>query len=80
MLLTRKSSDPTFAQSAHQGRLARSVAGMTGKTIDRRTFLKRSGISLGVGAVAAQLPFNIVEEAQAAQPASGGNTEVKRTI
>ena len=80
MLLTRKSSDPTFAQSAHQGRLARSVAGMTGKTIDRRTFLKRSGISLGVGAVAAQLPFNIVDEVHAAQPASDGKTEVKRTI
>ena len=80
MLLTRKSSDRTFAPGHETGRLARSVASMTGKTIDRRTFLKRSGISLGVGAVAAQLPFNIVEEAQAAQPASGGNTEVKRTI
>jgi formate dehydrogenase major subunit len=80
MLLTRKSSDRTSAPGHEAGRLARSVAGMVGKTIDRRTFLKRSGISLGVGAVAAQLPFNIVEEAQAAQPASGGNTEVKRTI
>ena len=34
---------------------------MLGNTIDRRTFLQRSGIALGAGAVADQLPFNIVE-------------------
>jgi formate dehydrogenase major subunit len=76
MLLTRKS---THAHPA-QARLTRSVSGMLGRTIDRRTFLKRSGISLGVGAVASQLPFSVVEEAHAAQPAGAGRTEVKRTI
>src|ERR1035437_5470422 len=39
MLLTRKSATAPSAQS----RLARGLAGMLAKTIDRRTFLKRSG-------------------------------------
>jgi formate dehydrogenase major subunit len=76
MLLTRKST----SVSARSSRLARNAAGMLGRTIDRRTFLKRSGITLGAGAVAAQLPFNIVEKAEAAQEATGGALEVKRTI
>ena len=75
MLLTRKST----GQTATTSRLARSVSGMLGRTIDRRTFLQRSGIALGAGAVASQLPFNIVDKAEAAQT-TGGSTEVKRTI
>ena len=76
MLLTRKST----RASAAQGRLSRSVSGMLGKTIDRRTFLQRSGIALGAGAVASQLPFNIVERSEAASDAGGGKIEVKRTV
>jgi formate dehydrogenase major subunit len=74
MLLTRKAD----SVSASPSRLTRNVAGMLGRTIDRRTFLKRSGVTLGAGAVAAQLPFSIVEKAQAQQ--AGGQLEVKRTI
>ena len=80
MLLTRKSSGHTDQHGAAQGRLSRSVSGMLGKTIDRRTFLQRSGIALGAGAVASQLPFNIVDSTQAAQGAGGGATENKHTI
>ncbi len=76
MLLTRKST----SVSARSSRLARNAAGMLGRTIDRRTFLKRSGITLGAGAVASQLPFNIVEKADAAQQATGGALEVHRTV
>jgi formate dehydrogenase major subunit len=76
MFLTRKSTSVSAAQS----RLARPVSGLLGRTIDRRTFLQRSGITLGAGAVASQLPFNIVDKAQAAQDAGGGKLEVKRTI
>jgi formate dehydrogenase major subunit len=76
MLLTRKSTDHSTAQS----RLARSVSGMLGRTIDRRAFLQRSGIALGAGAVATQLPFNIVEKAEAAPDAAGGKIEVHRTV
>jgi formate dehydrogenase major subunit len=80
MLLTRKSTSPVTKDGAAQGRLARSVSGMLGKTIDRRTFLQRSGITLGAGAVVSQLPFNIVDRAEAAQDAGGGKVEMKRTI
>jgi formate dehydrogenase major subunit len=76
MLLTRKSATVSTAQS----RLARSVSGMLGRTIDRRAFLRRSGIALGAGAVASQLPFHIVEKAEAAEDAAGGKIEVKRTV
>ena len=79
MLLTRKSTGLNRNDGATQSRLARSVSGMLGKTIDRRTFLQRSGIALGAGAAASQLPFNIVDKAEAAQT-TGGTIEVKRTI
>jgi formate dehydrogenase major subunit len=75
-MLTRKSTGVSSAPS----RLTRSVSGMLGRTIDRRTFLRRSGIALGASAVASQLPFNIVEESHAAAPAGGGKVEVKRTV
>jgi len=74
MLLTRKAD----SVSASPSRLTRNVAGMLGRTIDRRTFLKRSGVTLGAGAVASQLPFSIVEKAEA--QSAGGQLEVKRTI
>ncbi len=76
MLLTKKSS----GVAAASGRLAHGVSGMLGKTIDRRAFLKRSGITLGAGAVATQLPFNIVGKTEAAQEAGAGKIEVKRTV
>ncbi len=76
MLLTRKAQ----ASAAPQARLARGLSGVLAKTMDRRAFLKRSGVTLGAGAAAAQLPFNVIGEAQAASEASGGKVEVKRTI
>jgi formate dehydrogenase major subunit len=76
MLLTRKAQ----ASAAPQARLARGLNGVLAKTMDRRAFLKRSGVTLGVGAAAAQLPFNVIGDAQAASEASGGAVEVKRTV
>jgi len=76
MLLTRKAQ----ASAAPQARLARGLNGMLAKTMDRRAFLKRSGVTLGAGAAAAQLPFNVIGEAQAASDATGGKIEVKRTV
>src|SRR5450759_2166403 len=77
MLLTRKSATAPSAQS----RLARGLAGMLAKTIDRRTFLKRSGVAAGAGAFASQLPFNMIGKAEAANEAKeGGKVEVKRTV
>ena len=54
MLLTRRSAGTTSPQS----RLARSLSGALTRTMDRRTFLARSGVAVGAGAFASQLPFN----------------------
>ena len=75
-MLTRKSK--TVEPS--QGRLIRPVARMLGRTIDRRTFLKRSGITVGAGAVASQLPFSMLKEAPAADQPASGTTETKRSV
>ncbi|MGH8705089.1 MAG: formate dehydrogenase, partial [Burkholderiales bacterium] len=77
MLLTRKANGSVAAQS----RLARSLSGVLAKTMDRRAFLRRSGLTMGAGAVAAQLPFNLIGKAEAAEEKkAGGKLEVKRTV
>jgi formate dehydrogenase major subunit len=73
MLLTRKSdSAPTAGP-----RLAR-LAGARLSTMDRRTFLKRSGIAAGAGAFASQLPYGAIAPAQAQK--EGAKVEKKRTV
>src|SRR5688572_18845909 len=79
MVLTRKTTG-VAQNGSTQSRLTRPVSGMIGRTIDRRAFLRRSGIALGAGAVASQLPFNIVGEATAAEKAAEGKLETKRTV
>jgi formate dehydrogenase major subunit len=74
MLLTRKASSSAVPQT----RLARGLSGVLAKTIDRRTFLKRSGLGIGAGAVASQLPFSMIGTAEAKDEAV--TTEVKRTV
>src|SRR5467141_4919642 len=77
MLLTRKSTGgPAHLSSS---RLSRSLSGMLAKTIDRRAFLKRSGVAAGAGAFASQLPFNMIGKAEAADD-KGDKVEVKRTV
>ena len=76
MLLTRK----TDSAAAPQRRLARGLSGVLPKTIDRRGFLKRSGVTVGAGAVASQLPFNIIGKAEAVKEPAAGVTETKRTV
>jgi formate dehydrogenase major subunit len=75
MLLTRKSASAAVPQS----RLARGLQGALAKTMDRRAFLRRSGVTLGTGAVASQLPFSMIGEARA-DAAPAGKVEVKRTV
>src|SRR5689334_1352925 len=72
-MLTRKST----AGVAAQPRLARGWNPLLAKTMDRRTFLKRSGVTAGVAA-AAQLPYNVIGKAEAADAAP--KQEVKRTV
>jgi formate dehydrogenase major subunit len=84
MRLTKKSDLPVASGAAAPmmaNSLLQKVTDKIGATMDRRGFLKRSGIGVGVGTVAAQLPFNMVATAQAAdKPAAGAPIEVRRTV
>ncbi|MCB1978325.1 MAG: molybdopterin-dependent oxidoreductase, partial [Burkholderiaceae bacterium] len=83
MLLTRKSPVPGpgateshFVHSLRRG-LAHAIP-----TMDRRAFLRRSGLGVGVGLAASQL--SLVKKADAAPAAApgqaGGNIVVRRTV
>ena len=79
---TASQSGPTRRQGAASlaGSLARSLAGAL-PTMDRRTFLKRSGIGVGAGLEATQLSLvkkSVVGEAQAAE--GKGDIVVRRTV
>jgi formate dehydrogenase major subunit len=76
MLLTRKSAP----SGAGHSRLVRNASAFLGNTIDRRTFLKRSGFAAGGAAALSQLPFPVMKKAEAADKAAAGKIEVKRTI
>src|SRR5262245_56678571 len=80
MLLTRKSAGAPAYSAAGQSRLSRSLSGMLAKTLDRRAFLKRSGIAAGAGAFATQLPFNMIGKAEAQVKSESSKIEVKRTV
>ncbi len=77
-MLTRK----TTATAANGRSLRASVARHLGTTMDRRAFLKRSGLGVGAGAIAAQLPYSFIGEAEAAGQAAAvaGKEEVRRTV
>ena len=78
-MLTRKSSrSPGAAGNGLSEALAGYVAP---KRLDRRSFLKRSGIAAGAGAIGANLPFAMVRPAEAATAAAGdGAIEVRRSV
>jgi formate dehydrogenase major subunit len=82
MLLTRKtdSAVQTNGSSAFVGRLQRGLSQAL-PTLDRRGFLRRSGLGIGVGLAATQL--SLVKKANASGAFSSGSAskiEVKRTV
>jgi len=81
MLLTRKSTPSGAAPSGLVASLSRSVTRAI-PTMDRRTFLRRSGLGVGAGMAASQL--TLVQKADAADAPKGGaagaKVEVKRTV
>ena len=82
MLLTKKSGGATSAaESPFVHSLRRGIAQAL-PTMDRRTFLRRSGVGVGAGLVASQL--TLVKKAQAASEGGGnlGKTDisVRRTV
>ena len=78
-MLLRKISDVGRSGS---GRLSRSLAGLEPQTLDRRGFLKRSGLTVGAGAFASQLPLAMMGRAEAATEAKSAatKTETRRTV
>ena len=74
MLLTKKSD------IAAAGPRLRRLTGAPLPTMDRRTFLKRSGLVAGAGAFASQLPYGAIGKAEAATAAEATKSEVKRTV
>ena len=82
MLLTKKSSGAhtTAGRSPFIHSLSRGLTQAI-PTMDRRSFLRRSGLGVGVGIAATQL--TLVKKAKAADGASiigDGKIEVKRTV
>jgi formate dehydrogenase major subunit len=61
--------------------VTQAAAGLLGRTIDRRAFLKRTGIAAGGAAVAIGLPARMMRRADAADAAAaGGDTVVKKSV
>ena len=61
------------------------AAGLFGSSVDRRTFLKRSGLGAGAAAVGGALPLPMMRRAHAAQhmdstPKPGVETQVRRSV
>src|ERR1700712_5609587 len=89
MLLTKKSAatqgDARAPQPGARSPFVHSLQRGLSKalpTMDRRSFLRRSGLGVGVGIAASSL--TLVKKARAADPAPGSGTagkiEVKRTV
>src|SRR5438552_18921937 len=78
MLLTRKTGPGAVASSSLVASLARGVS-RTIPTMDRRAFLRRSGLGVGVGLATTQL--SLVKKAEAADaPAADKSLVVRRTV
>ena len=76
-MLLRKTGSSTVASGQRPIARMAPVA-----TMDRRTFLKRAGLTVGAGGLASQLPLGMIgrQDANAAAPAGAGESVVRRTI
>lgn len=59
-------------------RLSKAFAGVVGSAVDRRTFLKRSGLTVGGVAAASTLPFGRVRKAEA--QAGSGSIQIRKSV
>ena len=86
MLLTRKSPAISGTRAAPASGLldsvTRGVQSAMAATMNRRSFLKRSGIGLGAGAAASTLTFQTITPVKAANAQTGAERkiEIKRTV
>jgi formate dehydrogenase major subunit len=74
-MLIKKSSGT--ARSSH---LAALASGLNGTAIDRRAFLRRSGIAAGGLGAAAAFGGGMMKKAEAAAPADAGQTKSVKTV
>ncbi len=63
---------------ANSPRLSSALTELTGGAIDRRTFLKRSGLTIGGLAAVASLTDGMVQKAAAAE--ANGNIEIRKSV
>ena len=70
-MLTKKSNGV-----ANGPRLKKALAGVIGGSMDRRTFLKRSGLTAGGAALAAATPLGMAKQAKA-QAATAKISKIK---
>src|SRR5690606_41602011 len=61
-------------------RLSTALNGLTGSAIDRRTFLRRSGLTAGGVAAAATLSGGMVTRAEAQTTAAAGAVQQIKTV
>jgi formate dehydrogenase major subunit len=73
-MLTKRSNG-----AATGSRLSKALAGVAGGAVDRRTFLKRSGLAAGGLAAAASLSGGLVQKAEA-QAGKGGEIKLIKNI
>src|SRR5437879_10803116 len=66
--------------SAGRARLQGIAAGLASGVLDRRTFLRRSGLAAGAGAAIGLMPLGSVRKAQAGPKIVGAPTEIKKNI
>src|SRR5919112_2820736 len=74
MLIKRKSGE------ASRSRLQAITAGLASGTLDRRTFLKQSGLAVGGLAAVGSIQFGSVRKAKAAGPVTGAQIEIKKNV
>ena len=67
-------------RQARRGNLAAALESQAGRGLDRRTFLKRSGLAAGGLAAIGSLPLAGVRKADAAGPTPGAQTTIRKNI
>ena len=74
-MLTRKTNGV-----ANGPRLSKALSGLAGSAIDRRSFLKRSGLAVGGAAVASGLSYGMVKKADAAAAGATGDVKLVKSV
>jgi len=65
---------------ARRGRISAALADVAASTMDRRTFLRRSGIAAGGVAAISTIGTGMVQKAHAAGPVAGAKVDIKKTV